>query len=70
MNSWQCLQGRVPFRVESAARHKNLKQKMFRKKLLIELQRYNQPKVNPRWWILPIVEHVVASYIKRWSGRN
>ena len=36
---------------ESAARHIKPKTKNLKKKDIIELQRYNQPKANPRWCI-------------------
>ena len=34
------------------------------KKTLLELQRYNQTKVNPRWRIKSKIEHALARYIK------
>ena len=40
------------------------KTKNVSQKVLLELQRYNQPKVNPRWWMKSKIEHAVARYIK------
>ena len=40
------------------------KTKNVSQKALLELQRYNQTTVNPRWWMTFKVERAVARYIK------
>ena len=47
------------------------KAKNVEQKALIELQRHNQSKANPRWGMKSKIERAVARYIKaRWLGRN
>ena len=36
------------------------KTKNVEQKALIELQRYNQPKANPRWWIKSKIEQAMS----------
>ena len=49
---------------QAVARYIKPKAKNLKNKDIIELQRYNQPKVNPRWGMKPKIEQAVARYIK------